>query len=517
MTKAVDLSLDGDSAGAGELDIDFASEPDDGATEIFDLGAESGPSISDETGQVPIPPDSGAGIDFNLDDDDGLDLELAATGEVPAAVEEATAEEVAIPEAEATAEIDLDELDLDIGAMDDTQTATDVADDSQLMELGDFDDVAALADEETSAAADDDDAETGKNPEIDEGDMLAVSATREMPTNDDALEDTADVEATEEQATPGFADDVGDDALAETGRNPEVESIEDDRASESMIFHIDDTLAGTFEMPSAADAGDETSETSLLAAIDEPDDEAHLDSGATGIMPVVGDDEAAEMASADDLDSTDVDLGLDTSLLDATGQTQVLPEDEAVESHRHSASTGIGDDEETHAADETGTLMAPSDDDGEFDFARTEALPSDVFSNDVSADDGGDAPELPGATDLDLDLDDLTAALKVSEVGDTINQPLSDATVEQPNIPPDDDGDRSDETGITRSLSAEDLSFDIHTARTMTEVGTKLDLARAYVDMGDPEGAKSILEEVLDEGDEAQRQQAQQLLDTLPS
>jgi pilus assembly protein FimV len=50
----------------------------------------------------------------------------------------------------------------------------------------------------------------------------------------------------------------------------------------------------------------------------------------------------------------------------------------------------------------------------------------------------------------------------------------------------------------------------------MTEVGTKLDLARAYVDMGDPGGARSILEEVLDEGDESQRQQAQQLLDSLP-
>jgi pilus assembly protein FimV len=61
------------------------------------------------------------------------------------------------------------------------------------------------------------------------------------------------------------------------------------------------------------------------------------------------------------------------------------------------------------------------------------------------------------------------------------------------------------------------MSEDLHDARTMTEVGTKLDLARAYVDMGDPSGARSILEEVLDEGDEGQRQQAQQLLDSLPS
>jgi pilus assembly protein FimV len=46
-------------------------------------------------------------------------------------------------------------------------------------------------------------------------------------------------------------------------------------------------------------------------------------------------------------------------------------------------------------------------------------------------------------------------------------------------------------------------------------VGTKLDLARAYIDMGDPDGARSILEEVLDEGDEAQKEEARQLLDSL--
>jgi pilus assembly protein FimV len=34
--------------------------------------------------------------------------------------------------------------------------------------------------------------------------------------------------------------------------------------------------------------------------------------------------------------------------------------------------------------------------------------------------------------------------------------------------------------------------------------------------MGDPDGARSILEEVLEEGDEGQRQQAQKLIDSLP-
>lgn len=43
------------------------------------------------------------------------------------------------------------------------------------------------------------------------------------------------------------------------------------------------------------------------------------------------------------------------------------------------------------------------------------------------------------------------------------------------------------------------------------ETATKLDLARAYIDMGDAEGARSILDEVLAEGNEQQKQQAREL------
>lgn len=47
------------------------------------------------------------------------------------------------------------------------------------------------------------------------------------------------------------------------------------------------------------------------------------------------------------------------------------------------------------------------------------------------------------------------------------------------------------------------------------EATTKLELARAYMDMGDPDGAKAMLEEVLGEGDTAQREEARRLLDLL--
>lgn len=46
-------------------------------------------------------------------------------------------------------------------------------------------------------------------------------------------------------------------------------------------------------------------------------------------------------------------------------------------------------------------------------------------------------------------------------------------------------------------------------------VATKLDLARAYMDMGDPDGARSMLEEVIGEGNAEQQDEARKLLDGL--
>jgi FimV-like protein len=43
-------------------------------------------------------------------------------------------------------------------------------------------------------------------------------------------------------------------------------------------------------------------------------------------------------------------------------------------------------------------------------------------------------------------------------------------------------------------------------------VDTKLDLARAYLDMGDPVGARAMLEEVLEEGSQTQKDEAKRLL-----
>ena len=114
---------------------------------------------------------------------------------------------------------------------------------------------------------------------------------------------------------------------------------------------------------------------------------------------------------------------------------------------------------------------------------------------------------------LDLNLDDFTQALHGA---DTVEQPRT-ATFSRDVFgggdTPVDMDIGIDVVGSEDPTGTEEVSpLD---PQTMTEVGTKLDLARAYIDMGDPEGARSILEEVLDEGDPGQRREAQGLIDVL--
>lgn len=60
--------------------------------------------------------------------------------------------------------------------------------------------------------------------------------------------------------------------------------------------------------------------------------------------------------------------------------------------------------------------------------------------------------------------------------------------------------------------SAEALDDDFDFVADTDETTTKLDLARAYIDMGDAEGARDILDEVMSEGSGTQQQEAREML-----
>jgi pilus assembly protein FimV len=57
--------------------------------------------------------------------------------------------------------------------------------------------------------------------------------------------------------------------------------------------------------------------------------------------------------------------------------------------------------------------------------------------------------------------------------------------------------------------------IDLSSLDDVDEVSTKLDLARAYLDMGDNEGTRSILEEVVAEGNAEQKAEAEKLLEEI--
>ena len=115
-------------------------------------------------------------------------------------------------------------------------------------------------------------------------------------------------------------------------------------------------------------------------------------------------------------------------------------------------------------------------------------------------------PALDTPPALDLDLGDLDKT-QITELGEGNGIDL------ERGAPPTG----SEGTFVqTQRIMAEDIPLPDLEPATMSEVGTKLDLARAYMDMGDPEGARSILSEVLSEGSVSQKQEARRLIDTLP-
>ena len=133
------------------------------------------------------------------------------------------------------------------------------------------------------------------------------------------------------------------------------------------------------------------------------------------------------------------------------------------------------------------------------------------------------------ADSMDLDLDRLASALGAN---DTLKQPRQAEDVfssevfegaEREGVDLDvgegllaEDAPASEAAVHTNKLKQADLAMPDLEAVTMSEVGTKLDLARAYMDMGDPEGARSILQEVVEEGSASQKQEASRLIESLP-
>ena len=215
--------------------------------------------------------------------------------------------------------------------------------------------------------------------------------------------------------------------------------------------------------------------------------------------PALSEQDEALLASVGDADSDDFDV-------QAVGGPGFLePSDNADDS----AVSVLGEQDATLLASDV-IDSAPAG-----GTERIEQSPGDGIGLDDSFDELGDTLADAPDGETGIALDDLTAALEES---DTVEQPIAQSVGSDVLAGAADAGSNLDigadfSTADTSATSQSSL-LDPHTM-TMTEVGTKLDLARAYVDMGDPDGARSILEEVLDEGDDTQQEEAQKLINSL--
>jgi pilus assembly protein FimV len=182
----------------------------------------------------------------------------------------------------------------------------------------------------------------------------------------------------------------------------------------------------------------------------------------------------ARKAQSDDLADFDLDL----------------PEEQPSLSAEDDFLLSLKDDlRDLPAFDDAPTLDQPIDDKATADDLE---LPADF---DLSLADEIDAEAAPDA--FDSELNDVNAEL--DRLSQSLEQPPIAKPFEAPAV-----------TAKDAALADDEPEFDFLAGTD--EAATKLDLARAYIEMGDNDGARDILDEVVGEGDEAQKTEAQEML-----
>jgi len=232
----------------------------------------------------------------------------------------------------------------------------------------------------------------------------------------------------------------------------------------------------------------------------------------------VGDLLEEETDSEESLDTTkteasnlDEDLSFDDVVLDTSSETESIED-----STSHSISTGESSTNEFDldldlenidldvdpGLSKGASDLGDSSDTDSMDLGSTdlESIDLDTLASDIDA--GMESIDLEDSVDestaLDSSLDDLSET-----ISETIPEPVAENTSEASNQVAEE----------SAADDFEDFDDDLDVLAGEDECSTKLELAQAYLDMGDPESAKEILDEVVSLGDEAQQDQARKLLE----
>jgi pilus assembly protein FimV len=207
-----------------------------------------------------------------------------------------------------------------------------------------------------------------------------------------------------------------------------------------------------------------------------------------------------------DIDYTDLDL---SDIGDSVIEPKSVEQDSNALLPENSESLADVQSDENDVADDTGEdIFAETLGDDDFDQAQGVVASSSDFDLDLP-------PADLDMASLDKELDEMTAMLDDDIDTDTTIEGGLDEAIE---LMAEGDAEVAEpsaeivESEVIAPIIEEDDS-DFETDED--EVGTKLDLAQAYIDMGDLDGAEDILQEVVEEGSAEQKATAQELLQSL--
>ncbi|MCF6354066.1 MAG: hypothetical protein L3J26_03025 [Candidatus Polarisedimenticolaceae bacterium] len=352
------------------------------------------------------------------------------------------------------------------------------------------------------------------------------------------------------QLNPGhelFADAEGESAAAEqsaTAVEVESEALADVGDDDLELMDLSE-LTADFDMN--ADAVLDQEEGPISAILEDDGLDFDLNLGLDSEKNRPGSDDALLSA---DLAEISADAALDDALLDISAKlpddasTSKLDADTETSELEESLSLDgldLGDPFGSDTLDESGSILAT---DSEALLGESEDLAAELSSltdepigkqasdrderpldDALKSDNLGAELEEFSSLDESLSIDDfmeesLEQQGSSNEALDTDGLVLADpesAAPENETVEPlaSDEGLIIEDESTASFLMEEPLSELVEEPDEIDKINTKLDLARAYVEMGDEEGARSILDEVMSEGDDAQKGDAQELLGRL--
>ncbi len=280
-------------------------------------------------------------------------------------------------------------------------------------------------------------------------------------------------------------DEELDFALDQSGLEEDTSELDtmlsDQDVDEDLDFLLSDSVA-----PAGA-SSDEADVLDLDLDVDSVEDDG-LDFSTAA--PVENDDtvepeadnslhETVETASEVEFE---VDPALEAMLQGSVDLSEAEEEDDGLEFDLGFADDEHATDEVESAEDDLESLLSSFDPEEVVeDNAPSVAMSSDAAEEELTAN---------ISHDLEMDLD--------TEVEELLGSTDDDIELEE---------QRNDEQ--------DEVLDKLNLLSDADEIETKLDLARAYIEMEDSEGARDILNEITGEGSDSQREEAQKLLETL--